>query len=462
MQYLRPASVVALLAGVACAHVVVNDPGDYVDLAAAKQVNAILADYNITPTLYQTTAIVGPYYYSGKKSSTTVSHRQLSVNKNDTSVVVVTEGANISLDYVTIVKDGYGSNLFQESFFGLNAAVNVANGSTATVYNSNITVLEGAANVYSFGTGTTVYVYDTDLYSAGPVSHGLYASGNGTIIAKDIRHYSGGNRASSFSGDNPAGYLYIEDAIAHTAGIGSAIFYALGVIHATNVVGLAEQAPVLFSDSNQQIYLNNVDLTSNFLAGTVMFSSMTRASGAYLLLNESSLTVTAADQPALWYGNVIVSTDIIASQINTESNILVIANRSQVTQAFNHFAGYEENTGIAPAEVTITVSESDLTGDIVAYNGSSISWSLTDYSSWCGKGVTGKGAATLGVSLDTQSKWTLTGDTSLLNFTNADKNFNNIQSGGHSITYAKNAPANKYLGGKTYSLPGGGKLKPSN
>jgi hypothetical protein len=36
----------------------------------------------------------------------------------------------------------------------------------------------------------------------------------------------------------------VEDSIAHSAGIGSATFYALGEIHATNVVGLSENGPM--------------------------------------------------------------------------------------------------------------------------------------------------------------------------------------------------------------------------
>jgi len=78
----------------------------------------------------------------------------------------------LNLEYSTVIKDGYGSNLLQQSFFGLNAAINIANASTATISNTNITA-HNAANVFAYGEDTVVYVYDTDLYSSGPVSHGL-------------------------------------------------------------------------------------------------------------------------------------------------------------------------------------------------------------------------------------------------------------------------------------------------
>jgi hypothetical protein len=41
---------------------------------------------------------------------------------------------------------------------GINAAVNVANGSIARLSNVNITTHNGAANLYSFGTGSVAYV----------------------------------------------------------------------------------------------------------------------------------------------------------------------------------------------------------------------------------------------------------------------------------------------------------------
>ena len=344
---------------------------------------------------------------------------------------------------------------------GLNAAVNVANDSTASLSNVNVTVHHGAANIYSFGSGTTVKVDNAWLYSSGPTSHGLYASGNGTIIANNIRHYSGGNRCSSFSGDNPAGYVHVNNAIAHTDGIGSAICYALGLCNMTNVIGHASHAPVTFSDGPQTTIWKDSDLTAGLLGGVVIFSSMTRQAGASVTFDNSRLTVLGKTMPGLWFGNTIATANIISSQINnTASGILAVANYSQVTQDFDYYAGYPDNNNLLPAEVTINVQESDLSGSLVAYNGSSISLDLSQYSTWSGEAHSGFGLAYFGIVLDKTSNWTLTGNTRLLNFTNSDSTLSNIISNGHNITYNHSAPANSAWGGKTISLPGGGKLVP--
>lgn len=80
----------AVLAISASASVILLDPSDYADLAADAADDSILADFNITPVLYQVNAIEGPYYISS--TDETISHETLTVDENDTSVVVVTEG----------------------------------------------------------------------------------------------------------------------------------------------------------------------------------------------------------------------------------------------------------------------------------------------------------------------------------------------------------------------------------
>ncbi|KAI1629964.1 hypothetical protein EDD37DRAFT_604829 [Exophiala viscosa] len=438
----------------------ITDPSDVINPADWAADNAILADYNVTPILYQTDAIVGPYTYNGQAAN--ISHATLTVSKNDTSVLVVSNDSDVSVEYSTIVKYGYSSNLFQASFYGLNAAVNVANGSTLSLSNVNITTHHGAANLYTYGSGSTTYVDNAWLYSSGPTSHGLYAGGNGTVHAQNVVHYSGGNRCSSFSGDNPAGYIHVQNAVAHTDGVGSAICYALGLCNMTNVIGHASHAPVTFSDGVQTTIWTNSDLTAGLLGGVVLFSSATVESGASVTFDNSKLTVLGKTMPGLWFGNIIANANIISSQINnTASGILAVANYSQVTQDFDYYAGYADNNDLSPAEATINVQESTLSGLLVAYNGSSINFNLTQYSTWKGSTQSGFGAAYFGVSLDATSNWTLTANTTTLqNFTDADSTLSNIASNGFYIRYNSTSSANKQWAGKTISLQGGGSFIP--
>lgn len=225
-------------------------------------------------------------------------------------------------------------------------------------------------------------------------------------------------------------------------------------------MGLTENAPNVFSDGAQKSTFVNVDFTAGLLAGTVLFSSSERQFGASLSFNNSRITTLGKDMAALWFGNLIVEASLYSTQITTPSGILVIANTSQVTQAFDYFAGSEQNPSILPAEVTVSVSESHLNGDLVAYNGSSVSWSLTRYSTWTGSVYSGYGVSYFGISLDKTSTWVLTTDAYLQNFTNADLTNKNVKSRGHTIFYNSSSSSNVWLNSQTLSLPDGGQLRP--
>lgn len=441
------------------ASITLRDPGDYFDLSKDAADNAIKADYNVQPLMYLISALKASHFFNGSNTSS-INHRTFSTSDNDTSVIVVGNGASLNLSFVSVLKSGYTSDLLQASFFGVNAAINVQNGSRCFFSHLNITTHNGAANIYSYGNGSYVYIENSFLYSSGPAAHGLYAGGYGTAVGKNIAHYSGGNRCSSFAGDGPAGYVTIYDSISRTSGIGSAIFYALGTITATNVIGYAENSPALFSDGQQTSTIVNCDLTAGLLGGTVMFSSMQRRSGAILNLIDSKLTVLGATMPALWFGNVIASVYLYHTEINTKSNILVTANYSQVTQEFNYYAGYPDNPNLQPAIVTITVVECSLHGNLVAYNGSSISWVISQYSTWHGHAFSGYGDSYISVSLDSTSTWSLTGNTILTNLSLANNNLAGISSNGYNITYDSTSPANSWLNQTTFILNGGGRLMP--
>ncbi|KAJ5355544.1 uncharacterized protein N7496_012756 [Penicillium cataractarum] len=371
-----------------------GDPSLTMDLTADAADNALVADWDITVVLYLQQDLEATVEYSGSSESTSIDDETLSATANDTSVMIITAGADVNLTDDTIVKHGYSTNLWEASFWGLNAAVNIQNTSISYITDINVTTHNGAANIYAYGSETVVHIDGAWLYSSGPAAHGLYASGNGTIIATG------------------------------TATISDSTLYA------------------------------------GLLAGFVIFSSSERYSGASLSISSSTIDLLNEDIPALWFGNVIADATLDDVVITTESGILVVANYSQVTQEFDYYAGYSDNNALSPAEAYIIVSDSTLTGDLVAYNESLISWSLTDSSSWTGTAYSGYGTYYIGVSLDSTSTWTLTADTCVYNFTDTDTSVTNVKSGGYTLTYDKSSSANTWLDEKTVSLSGGGSLVP--
>lgn len=73
-----------------------------------------------------------------------------------------------------------------------------------------------------------------------------------------MAHYSGGKYSSSFSGDSPKGDSHVYDSVAHSAGIGSATYYAFETIEAHNVLSDSEYGPVVFLFSLPALWFGNV------------------------------------------------------------------------------------------------------------------------------------------------------------------------------------------------------------
>ncbi|KAJ5389287.1 uncharacterized protein N7496_000355 [Penicillium cataractarum] len=439
--------------------IVINEPSDIIPEQQWSSDNAIKADYDIPVIYYQTIANIAPYIVAHQRK--TFQNAVLKDNSNDTSVLIAANGSVVHVIDTEVIKFGYSSDLIQASFFGTNAAVLAANHSQLYLSDVNITTHNGAANIYAYGTDTVVDAENIWLYSSGPTAHGLYASGNGTINARNVQVFSGGNRCSAFSGDNPAGYIYIRDSVARTAGIGSAVGFVLGEMNLTNVVGSAERSPAFFTIGGAVGSCTNCELTAGLLAGLVIFG-LDKSSGVnYFSLDHTKLTITDETAPALWFGGVVGEVYVRHTELVTSSGILAVANYSTITQEFNFYAGYyDDPSAVNTADGRVFVEDSTLTGDLVAFNGSTLGLHLTDNSFWTGKGYIGYGSADLGVVLDASSVWNLTGDTALLNLTNAVTTFSNIRSNGFSITYNASAPANRPLRSRTFKLEGGGTVSP--
>ncbi|KAM0751313.1 hypothetical protein T439DRAFT_313638 [Meredithblackwellia eburnea MCA 4105] len=413
------------------------------------------------PNFYLESPLQYAYSYSGGSNDTTLEHETFCVNKNDTCVIVITEGAKVDFDHVDVVKYGYFSDLNQASFFGVNAAVNVANGSTVTATHVNTTTHNGAAGWFTYGAGSVLNVSHSNFYATGPLSHGIYAAGNGTAYADDFTCRSEGYRSSCFSGDYPAGDLYISNSRAQTWGLGSAVAYALGKMYLTNVNGYAYQAPAVFMDGNQTLVVTDSDIEGGLFAGIVLFNSQAKGVSSANFTN-SIIRSHGANVPAIEAGTTSATVYANSLSVYTESNILLCSNNSGVTQAFDRwYAPADGESANAPADVAMFVTESVLFGDLLAINGSTIDFHLSEYSVWTGSGSTsGQEPAYIGVYLDENSGWTLTADTKLQNFTVAGDSLENIASAGFNILYNQSAPANSWLGGATKALSGGGSLKP--
>jgi hypothetical protein len=101
---------------------------------------------------------------------------------------------------------------------------------------------------------------------------------------------------------------------------------------------------------------------------------------------------------------------------------------------------------------------------VVADAISSVTLTLTKGSTLTGEVDTADSAKAATIALDGTSRRTVTADSHLTALTGAvvsGTTITNVTGNGHTVSYDKSASSNSYLGGKTYTLTGGGTLTPA-
>ena len=119
------------------------------------------------------------------------------------------------------------------------------------------------------------------------------------------------------------------------------------------------------------------------------------------------------------------------------------------------------NSGSNGGRAILNADHQQLPGDMVVGGAnSSINATLKNSSTLDGaiQGAT--------LTLDASSKWIVKSDSKLVGLSDqaglSGDSFTNIVGNGHTVTYKASEKLNSWLGGKNYSLAGGGKLVPEN
>ncbi|HNM36340.1 MAG TPA: hypothetical protein PKI33_04730, partial [Anaerolineales bacterium] len=165
-----------------------------------------------------------------------------------------------------------------------------------------------------------------------------------------------------------------------------------------------------------------------------------------------SLTYTDANSPLFYVNNSTgyITLDHVA--VNVASGILVNA-------AANDRWGTSGQNG---GTVYLTATNQTLSGHFIADAISAINLELTDSSSWTGAINANQEASSSSLTLDASSTWTVTADSYLTCLSDPEgisgATIQNIIGNGHTVYY--DAANCKALNGITYTLVGGGELKP--
>ncbi|MBI5591511.1 MAG: hypothetical protein HY881_13620 [Deltaproteobacteria bacterium] len=378
----------------------------------------------------------------------------------DESGVRVANGGALTLENVTVTTTGNTSSSDSSSFYGLNAGVLAESLSNITLSNSSvITSGTGANGVFATGSGSSAALSNVTIEASGDGGHGVMATAGGSLSLADVIINTSGAHGAAVSTDRGGGTITVTRGIAISSGQDSPGIYSTGTITARDAVisGTGSEGAVIEG-------ANSILLTNTILSG----AKGTRDRGALIYQSmsgdaqgtEGTFTMTggtfnwpSTTGPAFYVTN---STGVI-----TLKDVTVVSSSGTLLKAGADQWG---TSGANGGTVIFTADGETLTGNMVADSLSSITARLQNGSSLTGAINSAKTAGAAVLSLDATSTWTVTADSYLTSMSDADGisagTITNINGNGHNVYYNASLTANSALGGKTYTLNGGGYLAP--
>lgn len=383
-------------------------------------------------------------YTSG---TTNLSGETTAATADDTSLLWASEGAVVTADGLTLAASGNSSSGDASSFYGLNAPVLATSGAKVTLQNSAITASGSGANgVFAYGEGSSVTVSDSTIDVTADLAHGIMSAGGGTVTASGLKVSTAGAHSAAIATDRGGGTIVSNGGTYTTSGQGSPGLYSTGDLQSNNEnFTLTGSEAVVVEGSNSATVTGSTFTAAT--GGVMIYQSFSGdAQGSEGTFAMTGGAITAAAGPMFYVTNATGEFSISGVALTAASGDLVKA-------SIDRWGAEGSNGGHAIVNASAQVLDGNLTADSI----SSILLNLTNGASWTGA------ATNASVSLDASSVWKVTADTSLIALTDAagitGDTIANI-TGAATITYDAADTANAWLGGKTYTLAGGGTLQP--
>ena len=157
---------------------------------------------------------------------TSIENTTLESTGTDENAALISSGANVTFDNVTISRESQESTGGNDaSFYGVGAAVLATDG-TAYVKGGSITTnANGGAGLFAYGNGT-IYAANTDIKTEQGTSGGVHTAGGGTLYGWDLNIETNGESSAAIRSDRGGGTMVLDGGSYTSNGIGSPAIYS--------------------------------------------------------------------------------------------------------------------------------------------------------------------------------------------------------------------------------------------
>ncbi len=344
-------------------------------------------------------------------TDTTSSGDTFSSTSADENALRITNGAHANLSSITVNKTGDSSNSEDSDFYGLNAGILVNNASELVLSGGTITTDSSGSNgVFVYGEGSSATLSDLVIRTSAGNSGGIEVAGGASLTATNLDIDTQGRSSAAIRSDRGGGTETVNGGTYVTHGAHSPAVYSTADVTVNDATLLAENCEGVVIEGDNSVKLNNTTVTGN-VNGAETQSGVTNNVMIYQSMSGDADEGTAnfemnggtfnATNGTLFYVTN-TSAKITLDNVNinnTGESLMTIAGQSRW--------GKEGSNG---GSVTFKTAHQVLSGDVTVDSISSLTFDLTQASSYTGAINTSGQAGVVSVALEDGSTWTLTGD----------------------------------------------------
>ncbi len=343
----------------------------------------------------------------------------------DENNIHILNGASVSLDNISITrKSANSTGGDNSSFFGVGAALLVTDGD-AYINNSTInTDAKGGAGIFSYD-NSAIYVSDTIINTSKDTSGGIHVAGGGKIFAWNLNIETQGESSAAIRSDRGGGEIVADGGSYISNGTGSPAIYSTADIVAHSADLKANSSEAICIEGLNSVFLFDCNLSGNMSDNSqndttwnvILYQSMSGDSEEGNSTFEMIGGKLKASNGGMFYTTNTESTFILSdvSIEYSDSNDFFL----QCTGNANK-RGWG-NSGQNGAQCNFTALNQDMIGNIIwdsiskldfyITDGSVLTGAIVDNESWSGE----NGNGYCNVYLDSNSKWIITGDSTVTN-----------------------------------------------
>lgn len=395
----------------------------------------------------------------GQSGTTSVSYsavKKISTNKTlkkgtytsttaDQNAIWATGDITAKLSNITVKKTGDSDGGDNTSFYGTNSGILASGGAKLTLNNINVTTnAKGANGVFCYGgsattnnstsDGTAVTIKNFRITTKADNSGGIMTTGGGTTNAYNLKIKTAGTSSAAIRTDRGGGTVKVNKGTYTTTGKGSPAVYSTADVTVSNATLKATASEGIVIEGKNKVTLKNCTLTDN---NTTLNGQSTTYKNIFLYQSMSGDAASGSASFKAIGSKITTKKGDTFYVTNTSARISLTNNTITNTDSTGNFLRAQADSwgtsGSNGGDVTLTMSKQKAAGNIVIDSVSTLDMTMKNGSSYKGTINGSSEAKSISLTLDKSSKITLTGDSYVTSFTDADSSYSNINFNGYKL-----------------------------